>query len=580
MSLSTLKISGPNENTRYTRALCAVVAGGLIAFGLLASPAVNAADVVVVCGAEYRDALSPWCELRRGEGLALSFCSPEATNGAMAEKIRQTATSQTRYLLLVGDAPPFRPQGQSVANTDRQIPTHYLKSRVTSQHGSTPTYPTDVPYTDFDGDGVANAAVGRLPVNAPEQLEELVSRISAYESSSDFSSWRRCLQLTAGVGGFGTLIDGAIESVTRTVLTSVLPADAKPQIAYASPGHAFCPDGDSFFDAVMQRYRSGARFWVYAGHGSVDRLDFLTRARDDAGALSQSGASRNASPQWQVESLLNNETARQLAGNPNRAPIAVLLACYAGAFDAPGDCLSERMLLASGGPIAVIAASRLTMPYGNARFGLGLLESAYSPGGDGLSSERLGDAMLASVQRLQQQTSGDGAAQKNTPPVSTTQMMVDGLAGLMSPAGSDLEEERREHAGLYHLLGDPTLRLQRPQKLAIRIEAGDEEENGELEKQESTKTVCVSVTSPIAGTLTICIDRPLTATASGQEVTASYPDDPHGCTLGQVSLPVGTSEMKNAVISLPDHWSGPVVVRGFVQGVDAWATGATRTLVD
>ncbi len=553
---------------------------------LLMTPSVRAADVVVVCADDYRDALLPWCELRQEEGLTLAFCPPEATPNAMSAAIRKTADGETRYVVLVGDAPPFasRTAGDAngnEANKSNRIPTHYLPSRVTSAYGSTPTYPSDLPYADLDGDGVSDVVVGRLPVVAPEQLRDLVARIVSYESSQDFGSWRRCLQLTAGVGGFGALVDGAIESVTRTVLTSVLPADAKPQIAYASPGHAFCPVGDSFYDAVMQRYRSGARFWVYAGHGSVDRLDFLTRSADDASALSQPAGADGGQGRWQVESLLNNETASKLGGDPNRSPIAVLLACYAGAYDAPDDCLSERMLLAPGGPIAVIAASRLTMPYGNARFGLGLLESAYRPVGDEASPERLGDAMLEAVRRLQKNPAAVEGQPGAGVSVSTTQLMVDGLAGLISPAGSNLADERGEHAGLYQLFGDPTLRLQRPEELKITVDdSGENSDRPEVEEPSLPKRVCVRVTSPIAGTLTVCVDRPLTATAIESDTESNDVDDPHGCTIGQVSLQVEVSEIGNAIIPLPDHWSGPVVVRAFVQGANAWATGATRMLID
>ncbi|MCM2373079.1 C25 family cysteine peptidase [Aporhodopirellula aestuarii] len=548
----------------------------------------QAADVVVVCGDEYRDALAPWCALRRAEGLTLAFCQPQQTTDGMSAAIQKTSSPDTKYVVLVGDAPSFGSQGGAGTVTGSgklsRIPTFYLRSQVTAGYGSTPTYPTDLPYADFDRDGISDVIVGRLPVVTPEQLAGLVSRIVSYESSPDFGSWRRCLQLTAGVGGFGALVDGAIESVTRTVLTSVLPADAKPQIAYASPGHAFCPVGRSFGEAVIQRYRSGARFWVYAGHGSVDRLDFLTRSTEDANGLSQpttkpsNGNPETGDQEWQVESLLNNETAAHLEGDPHRSPIAVLLACYAGAYDAPGDCLSERMLLAEGGPIAVIAASRLTMPYGNARFGLGLLESAYKPIGDETSPERLGDAMLAAIHRLQKNPAVGGAPQGTAAPVSTTQMMVDGLAGLISPAGSNLADERREHAGLYQLLGDPTLRLQRPQELTMTVESTESETD---EQESAGRKVCVSVTSPIAGTLTVCVDRPLTAAPpieSGGDTNDR--DDPHGCTLGQVSLPVDVSESGMAVIPLPESWNGPVVIRGFVQGVDAWATGATRLLLN
>ncbi len=569
-------------NRHRVLATCSFVLSLLVFTG-----SVSASEVVVVCPDVYRPVLEPWCDLRREDGLTLAFCLPQSTATETAMTIRQTADESTRYIVLVGDSPEFAAgRNGAAARPDVRtvIPTFYLPSTVTARYGSTPTYPTDLPYGDLDGDGINDVAVGRFPVANSEQLADLVTRIAAYETSQDYGPWRRCMQLTAGVGGFGTLIDGAIESVTRTILTSVLPADAKPQIAYASPGHTFCPAGDSFGEAVMQRYQNGARFWVYAGHGSVDRLNLLKRAANDSAALTEPPASQpknvrmSADGQWQIESLLDNRTAANLVTTPGRAPIAILLACYAGAYDAPNDCLSERMLLAPGGPIAVIAASRLTMPYGNARFGLGLLESAYVGTDDQATPNRLGDAMLATVIRLQTKADVNGG---NSTSTSTTQLMVDGLAGLISPAGSNLEIERNEHAGLYQLLGDPTLRLQAPQTLSMSVEKAEAVKlaANELNTLPATRTVCVSVTSPIAGTLTVCVDRPLTSVTE-TSTSENAVDDPHGCTLAQVTLAVESQVSGTATIQIPGRWSGPVLVRGFVQGENTWATGATRTLVD
>lgn len=536
-----------------------------------------AADVVVVCADDFRETLEPWCDLREDEGLTLAYCRPSRTAEETATRIRETADAATRYVVLVGDAPAFAPRVQRDAASNRPtqrdaeqtltIPTFYLESKVTGRFGSTPTYPSDLPYGDFDADGKSDAAVGRLPVVTPEQLASLIERIFVYESSQDFGPWRRSFQLTAGVGGFGMLVDGAIESVTRTVLTSVLPVDAKPQIAYASPGHAFCPVEMSFSDAVLDRYRNGSRFWVYAGHGSIDQLNFLTRSHTDSAALAQP-ARMTQDGQWQVESLLDNQTVDRLVTRPGQTPIAIMLACYAGAYDAPGDCLSERMLLASGGPIAVIAASRLTMPYGNSRFGLGLLESAFKNIDDADAPARLGDAMRAAANRLQSEQTG-----------SATQLMVDGLASFISPAGINLADERSEHAALYQLLGDPTLNLQAPQPLTLEVNSSLENAPTSTAVAVSGRTVCVSVTSPIAGTLTVCVDRPLT-TISGSKERNKATDDPHGCTLAQATIAVESHVAGTTTIPLPDDWHGPVVIRGFVQGLDGWASGAARTVVE
>lgn len=515
----------------------------------------QAQDVVVVCHVGLRDALQPWTDLRTKEGLEVVYCEPEESAERTFAAVAELAKPSTQFVFLVGDAPSI---GQARSNNrSTQIPTFYRPSLVTGKHGSTPTYPTDSPYGDFDRDGINDAAVGRLPSTSPEQLSAYVNRVVAYETSSEFGPWRQCLQLTAGVGGFGMLVDGAIEAVTRTVLTSALPSDVKPQIAYASPGHAFCPTGEAFQDCVMKRYRDGARFWIYAGHGSVDRLDLLQRSANDHAGLQNPGDV--PTPQWEVESLLTVESVSLLNANQSRPTIGLLLACYAGAYDAPAPSLSERMLLTPGGPIIMIAASRLTMPYGNARFGLGLLESVYGKpnADDAFAVTRIGDAVLAAQRKLQSEQTG-----------STTQAMVDGVASMISPAGSNLADERSEHAGLFQLLGDPTLHLQSSSEIQLQAKSDASQPN----------RIELNIQSLVSGTITLSVDQPLgTQNPLGAKLKSDH--DPHGCTIAQTTLKIDAGQPLATQVDLPVGFSGPVIIRGFVQNANQWASGATKLYV-
>ncbi len=283
-------------------------------------------------------------------------------------------------------------------------------------------------------DLVPEAVVGRLPVDTPEQLETLIARIKAQEASVDFGSWRSEVQLVGGVGGFGAMADHAIESVTRTIVTSVLPAETRTCVCYASPGHLFFPTSATFTEAVLDRYQRGARFWVYAGHGQITQLDRVPGTVDGIPVLDQRSVKRLSRP-------------------PGGAPIAVMLACYTGALDAAEDSIAEEMLLCDGGPIAVVAGSRVTMPYGNTTAAVGLIDGVFKQ-----RLPRLGDAWLSALTQMHQEVSGD---------TSATRIMIDALATVVSPPGTNLVDERREHMMLYNLLGDPTLRLQHPEELEI-----------------------------------------------------------------------------------------------------------------
>jgi hypothetical protein len=117
----------------------------------------------------------------------------------------------------------------------------------------------------------------------------------------------------------------------------------------------------------------------------------------------------------------------------------VFIACYTGALDSRPDSLAEELLLAEQGPIAVIAATRVTMPYGNTVLGYELLRAYFTD-----RPNELGN-IVRLAQRRSLDKSGDDPLRAS----------LDGLAHGVSPPPIDLATERREHVMMYHLFGDP-----------------------------------------------------------------------------------------------------------------------------
>ncbi len=496
---------------------------GIVTGSVGAVPSATAADAVVVCPENFRAALKPWLDHREAQGLSVQVIPSQRNASTLLEKIREVATESTTYVVLVGDAPVIG----APCNSLRQVPIHYKPTKVTSAWGAPPTLATDLSYGDFNNDGKPNAVVGRLPVDDADQLSQLVRRIVAHEESVDFGAWRGNVQLTGGVGGFGMVADAAIESVTRSVLTNVLPTETRSCVAYASPGHRFFPKNDSFTNAVLERYKLGSRFWVYAGHGNVTALDRVPQ---------------NASGQ----PVLDQRTVQQLAHPHGGSPIALMLACYTGALDASEDSIAEEMLLCDGGPIAVFAGSRVTMPYGNATAAVGLINGVFEQ-----KLPRLGDAWLCTLNQMHQEQTEDQ---------STSRVMIDALAAIVSPPGTSLVGERREHMQLYNLIGDPTLRLHHPQEVAMTVPPG----------HDAGQPISLDLNSPISGQLVVSIDRPLGAVVDG---------DPNETTVTTLQRTVVADTPATMAIQLPDEVKGPVIVRAFVSGEKTWATAAARTIV-
>ena len=327
------------------------------------------------------------------------------------------------------------------------------------------------------------------------------------------------------------MVDAAIESVTRTIVTGVLPGDARTHVRFGSPGHLFFPKASSFTQTVLDDYAGGSRFWVYAGHGQVTELDRVPQT--DQGVP-----------------VLDSNSVKQLRSNHGHWPIALMLACYTGAMDAGEDSIAEQMWLHENGPIAVIAGCRVTMPYGNTTAAVGLIDAVYEQ-----RKPRLGDAWLSSVQAMQQKQAAESSASG-----STTRMMIDGLAMMVSPAGSDLVAERCEHSQLYNLIGDPTLTLAHPELISMEVEPGFD----------FGSPIAMNLQCPIDGQLTIVIDRPLGTSVAG---------DPNELTVATMTVNVAAGQTVRHEIVPPASAIGPMVVRAHVEGNQRWASAAAKTMV-
>jgi hypothetical protein len=466
--------------------------------------------------------------------------APRSNADELRTSIRNIAQQgRLSHLLLVGDVPqsPEQPVG---------IPTHYIPARINVRWGSEPEIASDHPYSDLDDDGLPEIAIGRLPVDSPAELRLLVRKIIAYESNSDYGFWRRRVNFVAGLGGFGALADAALEAAARKLITDGLPPGYQTTMTYGSWRSPYCPDPRRFHSVTLDRLNEGALFWVYIGHGHYRQVD---RVHVPGGAF---------------PILSVGDTAHMRCGSGQ--PIACFLACYTGAFDQPADCLGEEMLRAPGGPIAVYAGSRVTMPYAMSVMGIGLLETCFSDH----PPRTLGEAVMKSKHLLMQKKD-----------LSANRRALDGLAALVSPAPADLEGERREHLYLFNLLGDPLLRLPSVSRMQLDIQ----------NRTEPSGSVRVVADSPIAGTATFELvvrrDRttfkpPTRPTFEPSEpflasLDATY-ESANDHRLAAQTMEVSANRPIECSLQIPEAQEGPCYIRGFVRGKHGCALGACEVI--
>jgi hypothetical protein len=425
---------------------------------------------------------------------------------------------------------------------------------------------TDSVYGDLDGDGCPELSVGRIPAKSADELGAMLSRSLAYENSAA-GPWLDRIHVTAGVGGFGVLADTAIETVTRRFLTEGVPDHFHMNVTYASLSSTYCPNPFRLRESYIDRINSGGLFWVYIGHGSVTQLDhFLVR------------------DQWLP---ICDELDTRRFDSPNGPPIAIMLACFTGAYDAKVDCLGERLLAQPRGPIAVIAGSRVTMPYGLSQIASEMINGCFR---DRLPT--LGELLLQAKRRTwvaetpldsAPEKSGDDELPASRPDIRRRyQRIVSDMAMALSPDGHDLMLERREHVRLMNLLGDPLLRIPYPE--VIRLDAPEQMEEG--------ASVTVGVIAPVSGRLRLEVGIPRDKLPPGVSTIGAFDGSEEQLATMQrtyeasnelvfksIDLDVRSHERNAVTIDMPLGVRGRCIIAAYMHAGPKWAVGSHRISV-
>ncbi|MCU0722329.1 MAG: C25 family cysteine peptidase, partial [Planctomycetes bacterium] len=216
-------------------------------------------------------AVKPAGELAAAEGGLDPRTVKDFVRKAYAESRGRLAT-----LLLLGDAPsPRDPAGLL------RVPPKVLEPRYSDKRWScAPELASDAWYAMLDDDAVPDLAVGRLPADTAEEASAMVRRIVAYETTAGFGEWRRRLDIVAGPGGFGPLVDMFLESTFRKYVSELIPPAFDVRITYANPVSPYCYPLPRFPEKVLELVNEGSLVWAYVGHGSPFAFD---RVRGEGG---------------------------------------------------------------------------------------------------------------------------------------------------------------------------------------------------------------------------------------------------------------------------------------------------------
>jgi hypothetical protein len=323
----------------------------------------NKANFVIIARREFFPTLEPLRALRESQGLRVAlvdiediydeFSDGERTPQAVKDFLSFATTTwkkAPRFVLFAGHA-SLDPKNHLGLGDSDLVPTKLIDTDLMETA-------FDDWFTDFDGDGLAELATGRLPFRTADEAATMVSKIVSYESSATSSE---ALFVADANDGFDF---EAASSQVRGLMPSGLKS------SQINRGRV---DADTARAQLVDAINRGQKVVNYIGHGSVD--------------------------QWKGD-LLTGEAARSLT-NGGRLPLFVMMTCLNGySHDAALDSLAESLLKAErGGAVAVWASSGMTSPVGQEVANRELYRQLFGQG----QKPTLGEAVMrakASVQDL------------------------------------------------------------------------------------------------------------------------------------------------------------------------------------
>ena len=211
---------------------------------------------------------------------------------------------------------------------------------------------------DFTGDGLAELALGRLPVRTAAEVSKMVAKIIDYERSSPAEE---VLLVSDENNGYD--FEAASSNLIPLVPTNL-------RVSRIDRGQA---DPETAKKTLLDAIYRGQKIVKYTGHGSVDL--------------------------WSGN-LLRAADARALA-NVGRLPLFVMMTCLNGYFqDAAIDSLSEALMKAEGGAVAVWASTGMTAPIDQWTMNQELYRMIFNGGGINGQSLTIGEATERAKARI------------------------------------------------------------------------------------------------------------------------------------------------------------------------------------
>ncbi|HWC77982.1 MAG TPA: C25 family cysteine peptidase, partial [Blastocatellia bacterium] len=281
------------------------------------------ADLVIITHRDFQTAVAPLAAHRRAQGLRVEVVDIEDvydefgfgnhTPSAVREFLNWTKTQWSRaprFALLVGDS-TWDPRNYLGLGRVDFVPTKLIDTALMETA-------SDDWLADFNGDGLPEIALGRLPVRTAAHCETVINKLIVTDGAIDPQR------------GALFVADNGFEGMNAE-LRALLPGNLPVQTINRSSG-----SDPQVRAQILAALNGGPRLVNFTGHGSVTV--------------------------WTGAGLLTAADGAALT-NTNRLPLMLMLTCLNGySHDASVQSLGEAMLLAPNGASAVWTSTGMTEP--------------------------------------------------------------------------------------------------------------------------------------------------------------------------------------------------------------------------
>ncbi|MDQ6786786.1 MAG: C25 family cysteine peptidase [Acidobacteriota bacterium] len=287
------------------------------------------ADLLIITYKDWAAQANDWAAYRRAQGMSVEVVDIEdvydefnfgVLSSLSIRNFLQFASSKwhtkPNYVLLIGDA-TYDPKNYLSGGFNDFIPTRLVDTLYT-ETGS------DDALADFNDDGLAELAIGRLPVKNGQTVTQLLNKVTTFEQTVGQG-------LTRGVIFASDLPNGYdFEGLSNRLRQQLPPTVNSFMINRAAPNAR---------TQLLTEINNGRFLVNYSGHGT-------TAAWVDSSFLSSSDVAQMTNTKLSIFTMLTCLNGYFISPNPTAA----------------GDSFAEVLLKGQNGAVASWASSGLTTP--------------------------------------------------------------------------------------------------------------------------------------------------------------------------------------------------------------------------